>query len=192
MQHQVAAHSGDIAPLVAGDGTAAADPLASEIAHLANDSVGFDLTTAGEADLRARIISGVDEVLAALGSYGAGGPAQIGHNKPPEPVDENPPLGPEIESAAHELKDQLTSEVPDARAVGRAGAFLAWAGSVLTAAKSEGGKVFDKTKDLAREYMAKALWGVAGTLGVTFKEEITGALRHIAGSILIWLQHVSF
>ena len=44
---------------------------------------------------------------------------------------------------------------------------------------------------MAREYLAKALWGAAGTIGVMFKEEIVETLRHLARSVLNWLQHIS-
>jgi ABC-type nitrate/sulfonate/bicarbonate transport system substrate-binding protein len=114
----------------------------------------------------------------------------MGHNQPPGPIDESA-LGPDIEAAARQIKSELESDTPDASAVGRAGAFLAWAGKILQIAKQEGAKVLEKGKDLAREYMAKALWGTAGTLGATFKEELVDLLRRLAGSILNWLQHIS-
>lgn len=191
VQHLTSAHAGDLDPILADENSLAADPLASEIAQLANDSTGFDLDTAGESNLRAEMIAGLDEVLAALGSGKQEPPAQMGHNQPPGPIDDQPVLGPNIEAAAQQIKSELDSEVPDACAVGKAGAFLAWAGKILQIAQREGSKVLDKGMDLAREYMAKALWGAAGTLGVTFKEEIVGMLRQVAGSILNWLQHIS-
>ena len=44
---------------------------------------------------------------------------------------------------------------------------------------------------MARDYMAKALWGAADTAGVMFKEEIVEALHHLAATVLVWLQHVA-
>ncbi|HEX8240510.1 MAG TPA: hypothetical protein VF574_12290 [Allosphingosinicella sp.] len=190
-QHLSAVHTGKLDPILAPDDSLAADPLASEIAHLAADSADFNLDAPGEADLRAEILAGVDEVLAALEASKQDTPAGMGHNQPPGPIDEQPALGPEIETAAQQLKADLSSGKPDPREVGRAGAFLARAGKVLQTAKREGAKILDKGKDMAREYMAKALWGTAATLGVTFKEELVEIMRHLARSILNWLQHIS-
>ena len=75
---------------------------------------------------------------------------------------------------------------PDAERVGLAGSLIAWASRVVKVALHEGGKVLEKGKDLAREYAIKALWGTAGTLGVTFKEEIVTVLRGVAKAILHW------
>lgn len=191
VQHLAAAHSGDLEPILDPDDRPAADPLASEITILANDADSFDLGGAKEAELRAELIAGVDDVLAALDGGVNDTTPQIGHNQPPGPVEDQPVLAPDVEAAAREIRAQLESGEPDPRSVGRAGAFLAWAGKLLDVAKREGAKVLDKGKDMAREYMAKALWGAAGTLGVTFKEEIVDVLRHLAGSVLNWLQHIS-
>lgn len=190
VQHLATAHAGELEPILADEHSSAADPLASEIAYLA-DNAEFDLTAPGETELRAEMIAGVEGVLAALGSAKPKPPPQMGHNLPPGPIDEQPALGPEIEAAAQQIKSELESGTPDARAVGRAGAFLAWAGKILQIAKQEGAKVLEKSKDVAREYMAKALWGTAGTLGVMFKEEIVELLRHLGRSILNWLQHIT-
>lgn len=190
VQHLASAHLSDLDPILAPEESAAADPLASEIAHLANDSAGFDLDAVGAADLRAEMIAGVDDVLAALAAD-QNPVAQMGHNQPPGPIEDDG-LAPEVEAAARQIRDELKSEKPDARAVGNAGAFLAWAGRMLQIAKEEGAKVLDKGKDMAREYLAKALWGAAGTLGITFKEEIVELLRKVATGVLNWLQHITF
>lgn len=189
VQHLAAAHAGELNSILADERHPASDPLASEISYLA-DSAEFDLNAVGEIELRAEVLARVEGVVAALGSAKPEPPAQMGHNQPPGPIDEQPALGPDIEAAAQRIKSELESDTPDARVVGRAGAFLAWAGKILQIAKEEGGKVLDKSKEMAREYMAKALWGTAGTLGVTFKEEIVDMLRRLAGSILSWLQHI--
>ncbi|MGE3746735.1 MAG: hypothetical protein AB7G25_13695 [Sphingomonadaceae bacterium] len=189
VQHLAAAHAGNLGPILADERDPAADPLASEIAILAN-SAEFDLDVAGESELRTEMTGRVAGILAALGSAKPEPPPQMGHNQPPGPIDESA-LGPDIEAAARQIKSELESDTPDASAVGRAGAFLAWAGKILQIAKQEGAKVLEKGKDLAREYMAKALWGTAGTLGATFKEELVDLLRRLAGSILNWLQHIS-
>lgn len=191
IQHLAAAHAGNLEPILALDHSEAGDPLTSEILHLANDSVGFNFDVDGEADLRAEVVSGIDDLLAALEEDGQSRPAQMGHNQPPEPLDEQSALAPQIEAAAIEIKTDLATPEPDARRVGRAGAFLAWAGRLLQIAQEEGGKVLDKGKDVAREYAAKALWGAAGSIGVIFKEEIVGLIRQVAGSILQWLQHIA-
>jgi hypothetical protein len=191
VQHLTAAHAGGLEPLLADDGDPAADVLSSEIADLAETASGFDLDAPGEPELRAEIVAGVDEVLAALGEEPADVLAQIGHNHPPGPIEEPPALGEGIKTAAEQIRDELGTENVDPRKIGRAGAFLAWARKLLDGARQEGAKVLDKGKDMAREYMAKALWGTAGTLGVTFKEEIVEVLRHLAGSVLNWLQHIS-
>ncbi|WP_129793961.1 hypothetical protein [Sphingosinicella sp. CPCC 101087] len=190
-QHLSTVHSGKLDPILAPDDSPAADPLASEIAHLARDSTEFNLDAPEEADLRTDLIAGVDEVLAALNTGKQDPPAGMGHNQPPGPIDKHPGLAPEIEVAAQELKADLSLGKPDPREIGRAGAFLAWAGKILQMAKQEGAKVLDKGKDMAREYMAKALWGTTATLGVTFKEELVEMLRHLAKGILNWLQQIS-
>ena len=191
VQHLTAAHAGDIGPLLAKDGDPAADVLSSEIAYFANAASAFDLNAPNEPDLRAHIIVSVDEVLAALGEGTAGVPAQIGHNHPPGPVEDPPALGDSIKTAAEQISDAFQTGNVDPREIGKAGAFLAWTRRVLDGAKQEGAKVLDKGKDMAREYMARALWGMAGTLGLTFKVEIVETLRHLAGSVLTWLQHIS-
>ncbi len=190
VQHLAAAHAGELEPILADEHSPAADPLASEIAYLA-DNTEIDLTAPGEAELRAEMIAGVEGVLAALGTAKPASPSLMGHNLPPGPIDEHPALGPKIEAAAHLIKLQAESETPDASAIGRAGAFLAWAGRMLQIAKQEGAKVFEKGKDLAREYIAKALWGTAGTLGVMFKEELVEMIRHLSVTVLNWLQYIS-
>ncbi|MFD1035489.1 hypothetical protein ACFQ15_12560 [Sphingomonas hankookensis] len=190
IQHLSSAHTGDIGPLLADAQSPFADALSSEIASLAETAAGFDLSRPGEVDLRANIEAGVDGVLAALGEGPTGALAQIGHNQPPEPIEEPPSLGSEIKDAAEQIRDHLKSDTVDPREIGRRGALLAWARKILDAAKSEGAKVLEKGKDIAREYMAKALWGGAGTVGMIFKEEIVEALRHLAGSVLNWLQHI--
>ena len=191
VQHITAAHAGDLGPLLAENGDPAADVLSSEIADLANAATGFDLNAPNEPDLRADIVLSVDEVLAALGEGSARVPAQIGHNHPPGPVEDPPPLGANIKTAAEKIRDAFETGHVDPREIGKAGAFLAWARRMLDGAKQEGAKVLDKGKDMAREYMARALWGMMGTLGFTFKEEIVETLRHLAGSVLTWLQHIS-
>jgi hypothetical protein len=190
IQHSAAAHRGDLAPILAENDDPAADPLASEISRLADDSEAFDFDVPGEPELRADIVAAVDDVLAALGSPDKE-PPPMGHNNPPGPIEEPVPLGYQIEAAGERLKSELGSDKPDARAVGRAGAFLAWAGKLLAAAKGEGEKALEKGKDMAREHMAKALWGAASTMGITFKDEIVGMLRHLGETILTWLQHIS-
>jgi len=189
VQHLASAHAGSLDPILADENSPAADPLASEIAILA-DSVAFDLNVAGELELRTEIAARVAGVLAELGSAKPEPPPQMGHNQPPSPIDESA-LGPSIEAAAQRIKSELEADAPDASAIGRAGAFLAWAGKMLQIAKHEGAKVIEKGKDLAREYIAKALWGTAGTLGVMFKEELVDMLRHLAVTVLNWLQHIS-
>lgn len=191
IQHLASAHAGDIEPLLAGADTPFADPLSAEITELAKTAEGFDLDRTGEAELRANVEEGVDQVLAALGEEPDDSPPQMGHNQPPGPVEEPLTLGYEIRDAAEQIRDELQSDSTDPRAIGRRGALLAWAGKILEVAKKEGAKVFEKGKDMARDYMAKALWGTAGTLGVTFKEEIVEALRHLASNVLAWLQHIS-
>jgi hypothetical protein len=191
VQHLAAAHAGDLEPILDADDRPAADPLASEITILANDTGSFNLGGAEETELRAQIIASVDVVLTALDEGMEETTPQIGHNQPPGPIEDQPVLAPSVETAAREIKAQLGSGEPDPRSVGQAGAFLAWAGKLLEAAKREGAKVLDKGKDMAREYMAKALWGTTGTIGVMFKEEIVGMLRHLASGILNWLQHIS-
>lgn len=191
IQHLASAHAGDIEPLLAEADTPFADPLPAEIAELAKTAEGFDLDRPGEAELRAKVEEGVDQVLAALGEEPGDSPPQMGHNQPPGPVEEPPSLGHEIRDAAEQIRDELWSDATDPREIGRRGALLAWAGKVLDAAKKEGAKVLEKGKDMARDYMAKALWGATGTVGMTFKEEIVEALRKLAGSVLSWLQHIS-
>lgn len=43
---------------------------------------------------------------------------------------------------------------------------------------------------MAREHMAKVLWGTVGTVGLRFKEEIVEALGNLAGIVLNWLSHI--
>ena len=191
VQHLTAAHAGDVGPLLAKEGDPAADVLASEIANLANAASDFEFDAPNEPDLRAHIVVSVDEVLAALGERSAGAPAQIGHNHPPGPIEDPQALGDSIKTAAEQIKDAFETGNVDPREIGRAGAFLAWARRVLDGAKQEAAKVLDKSKDMAREYMARALWGAVGTLGLTFKDEISDTLRHLAGNVLNWLQHIS-
>lgn len=191
VQHLADAHAGDLEPIIATDDSPYADPLSSEIASLSNEGVAFDIDVPGESELRVEVLARVDEVLAALDGENQESPAQIGHNQPPGPVEDHSELGHDIKAAAQQIKDELTSNAADPRAVGRAGAFLAWAGRVLEVAKREAAKVLDKGKDMVREYLAKALWGAAGTIGVMFKEEIVELLRHLASGVLNWLQHVT-
>ena len=135
VQHLAAAHSGDLGPILEADDRPTADPLASEITLLANGADRFDLDTSEEANLRAQVIAGVDDVLAALDARREETTPQIGHNQPPGPIEDQPVLAPDIEAAAQEIREQLRSGEPDPRAVGRA-AFLAWAGKLLEFAKS--------------------------------------------------------
>lgn len=190
VQHQAAAHSGDLAPILADEFSQAADPLASEILHIAESGPGFDPSATGQDELVSQIFTDVDKILAALTPASDPGPAPIGHNQPPGPIDDEPTLAQQIEAAANQIKDELNSKIPDARKVGRAGAVLAWAGRILILARKEGAKVWDKAKDVARENMAKALWGAGGTLTVTFKDELVEWLRHAGSSILTWLQNI--
>jgi hypothetical protein len=190
VQHLASAHAGDLDPILADETSPSADPLASEIAILAN-SEQFNLDAVGEPELRADMIAGIETVLTALGSAQPDPPPEMGHNNPPSPMDEQPVLGPDIEDAVQQIKLQLEAETPDASVIGRAGAFVAWAGKILEIARQEGAKVLDKGRDLAREYVVKALWGTAGTFGVIFKEEIVQLLRDLARSVLYWLQNIS-
>lgn len=191
VQHLAAVHAGDLEPILDADDRPTADPLASEISLLTKGAARFELGGAEEAHLRAKLIAETDDVLAVLNRGMEESAPQIGHNKPPGPVEDEAILALDIEAAAREVRKNLGSGEPDPRAVGRAGAFLAWAGKLLEISKQEGAKVLDKGKDMAREYMAKALWGTAGTIGVMFKEEIVEMLRHLATGILNWLQHIS-
>ena len=191
VQHLGEVHAGNLDPVLAPDDSQAADPLTSEISHVTSNSVGSNFGVDGEADFRTEIISGVDEVLATLESDKPESPPQIGHNQPPETLDGQPPLAPQIVEASSQIKSELKNSHPNVRRVGSAGAFLAWAGRLLQVAKEEGANFLDKGKDLAREHAVKTLWGAVGTTGVVFKEEIVGLLRRVATSILQWLQHVS-
>ena len=191
VQHLEEAHAGHLEPILAPDESQSADPLTSEIKRLANDSVGFNMEVEGEDDLRAEIVSVAGELLAALEVEGPDSPLQIGHNQPPEAIDDQQGLAPQIAEAASQTVSELTAEHPDVRRVGNSGAFLAWAGLLLQIAQEEGAKVVDKGKDLAREYAVRALWGTVGSTGLIFKEEIVELLRQVAKNILLWLQHIS-
>ena len=176
VQHLEKAHAGNLDPILAPDESQAADPLTSEIDRLTSNSVGSNFDVDGEDDLRTEIISGVDEVLAALETDEPDLPPRIGHNQPPEAVDEQPPLAPQIVEASSQIKSELGTSHPDIRRVGSAGAFLAWAGRLLQIAKEEGAKFLDKGKDLTREYAVRALWGAVVSTG----RSIQGGDRGIA------------
>ncbi len=191
VQHLAEVHAGKPDPLVADESDPAADPLASQIKQLSDDSKGFDLAAVDEAKLRQEILDRVDEMLAALGSAHKDAPAQMGHNQPPESLDDPPGLAPDIEAAAIDVKTELETDAPDPRRVGEAGGFLAWAGKLVTAAKVEGSKIYEKGKDLAREYIAKALLGTGASIIYSYKVEIGEMIRAIASSILNWLQHIA-
>ena len=191
VQHLAKVHAGNLEPLLAPETDKEADPLTSEISRLANDSVDFNLDASGGDDLREDIISAAHELLAALETDDPDAPPHIGHNQPPEEIDDHQELAPEIEEATSQILSELSSPQPDARRVGNAGAFLAWAGRLLQLAREEGARVLDKGKDLAREYAVKVL-GRSVTAAVLFyKEEIIELLRKVASAILQWLQHIS-
>ena len=187
VQHQAEAHSGNLDPILASDDSRAADPLTSEINHLANDSVGFNFGVDGEEELRSAIVSGADELLATLETDEPDPTPQMGHNQPPEEIDDQRALAQQIEEAASQIKTELEASHPDARRVGHSGAFLGWTGHLLKVAKEESAKILDKGKDLTREYAVIALWGA----GIMFKEELVVLLRQVASSILQWLQHIA-
>ena len=191
VQHLEEAHSGNLDPILAPDDSQAGDPLTSEINRVTNSGVGSNFNVDGEDELRTEIISGVDEVLAALETGKPGPPPQIGHNRPPEALDEQQQLASQIVEASSQIKSELETSHTDVRRVGSAGAFLAWAGRLLKMAKEEGANFLDKGKDLAREYTVRALWGTVVSTSVVFKEEIGELLRRVATSVLQWLQHVS-
>lgn len=189
IQHHAAAHAGNLDPLLAEDDSLAADPLASEILNVAEGSADFDLNAVGQDALLSVISEDVEKIRAALHAADPG-PAPMGHNQPPGPIDDEPTLAQQIDAAAVEIQHELSSQAPDAQKIGRAGALLAWAGRILVMARKEGAKVWDKAKDIAREHMVKALWG-GGGLATIFKEELVEWLRHVGGSILRWLQHIA-
>ena len=191
VQHLAVAHAGHLDPILAADDSQSADPLTSEVNRLANDSVEFNLEVEGEDDLRAEVVSAADELLAALEVDEPDPPPQIGHNQPPEEIDDQQGLAPQIAEAASQTVSELKAAHPDVRRVGNAGAFLAWAGRLIEIAKEEGAKVLDKGRDLAREYAVRALWGTLGSTGLIFKEEIVELLRQVARNILHWLQHIA-
>ena len=188
VQHLSESHAGNLDPILAPDDSPAADPLISEIHRIANDGGKVNFDVDGEDDLRAEIILGVDEVLAALKTNESVPPPPIGHNRPPESVERQEPLAPQVVEASTQIKSELEASHPDVRRIGNAGGFLAWAGRLLQMAKEEGAKVFDKGKELTREYAVMAIWGTALSTGVF--EELVELLRRVASSILHWLQHI--
>ena len=191
VEHLEEAHDGNLHSILGPEKSQADDPLTSEINRLVNESVDFNFNADGEGDLRAEIIVAADELLTALETDEPDHPPKIGHNQPPEPIDEHQPLAPQIIEAAFQIKSELEASLPDARRVGYAGTSLARASHLLQIAKEEGAKVLDKGKDLAREYAVRALWGTVGSGLLIFKEEIVELLRRLASSVLQWLQNIS-
>lgn len=186
IHHLTEAHAGNLGLILAPDDSWAADPLASEIYRLVNRGDEVDFEADGEDKIRTEIISGVNEVLAALETDKTDHPPRIGHNQPPGAIDDQRPLVPQIVEASSQIKSELEASRPDFRRVGDAGRFLAWAGRLLQIAKEEGAQVLDKGRDLAREYAVKALGG----MGLIFMDELGVLLRQVASSILEWLQLV--
>ena len=186
VQHLTDAHAGNLNPILASDDSWAADPLASEIHRLVNSDGVIDLDADGESKIRTEIISGVDEVLTALQANNPDDSPRIGHNQPPEAIDDQQPLAPKIVDASSGIKSELESSRPDFRRVGSAGRFLAWASRLLQIAKEEGAQVLDKGRDLSREYALRTLGG----MGLVFMDELGVLLKQVAGSILEWLQLV--
>lgn len=191
VQHLSTAHQGDLDPVLASEKDPASDPLASEISRIGSDAINFDLTASGEPDLRSEILAGVADLLAGLNLGGPHSPAQIGHNRPPGPVEDPESLVEEIETAATKIKDELETDAPDVQQVAESGSFLAWAGRLLQVVKAELGQVVNKGKDIAREYAVKAVVGTVGTSAVVYQGEIIEGLRRVSAAILQWLQQIS-
>lgn len=193
VENQEAIHDGDLSALLNDDEVddGQESELEKALTDLSDENLERDFSKPGEEALRADVLAQIDSLLGALDESRPPEPAQIGHNLPPEPLEEDAGVAGAIEDAASDIRDQLGNAEPDATEVAKAGAKLAWAARLLDMAKAEGAKVIEKGKDLAREYAAKALWGGAGTVGVVFKEEIVAFLHRAAEAILRWLQHVS-
>ncbi|WP_299555734.1 hypothetical protein [uncultured Tateyamaria sp.] len=191
VQHLSAAHRGDLDPVLAPEGNPASDPLASEITRIGSEAEGFDLTSDRAADLRAEILAGVADLLAGFDLDGQRAPAQIGHNRPPGPVEDPEDVLTEVEAAARTIKEELETDEPDVRQVAESGSFLAWMGRMLFVMKKEVGHIVDKGKDIAREHAVKAIVGTAGTTAVVNTGEIIDMLRRVGVAILQWLQQIS-
>jgi hypothetical protein len=186
-----AVHAGDLSGLLDNDPDDNPDGLEQALTELSQEGLGRDYERPGEEELRAQVVAEVDALLGSLDQCRPPEPGQIGHNLPPEAIDAEVGLAPAVEEATSQILGELAQRDPDATTVGTAGAKLAWAARLLESARTEGAKLIEKGKDLAREYAIKALWGTAGTIGVVFKEEIVALLRSVAEAVLRWLQHVT-
>lgn len=186
------AHVGDLTGLIEEPAPSPEDedPLAVSLAELTETDQPRRFGTPEELALREEVLDRINSLLPALRDAPppSGG---IGHNKPPEAIEDSVGLASPIATAAEHIRRELTTPEPDAREVGRAAGRLAWAARALAAARTEGAKILEKGKDLAREWAAKALWGTVLGGGALFKEEIIELVRGVARTVLHWLQSVT-
>lgn len=185
VRHLEDVHAGDIGPLVNDAAEASKeDDVARQLAALLESSATFDFSRDGDAELRGEVRAKAEALLAALGGGASHG--QLGHNNPPEPIDED--LLPQAKDAAELILDQSVQENPDAKKTAEAAGFLAWAAKALRALRTEGEKLLEKAKDIGREHAAKAIGGVVGGALVGLKDQLATMMAGLAHSVLKWLQ----
>jgi hypothetical protein len=168
-------HAGDVSPLLGEGGRD--DDLEARFGTLAKASE-FDFGRPDDPPLRAKVREDANALIAALEPHFES-ESNIGHNHPPEPIDDTD-LSPQIFDAAKLIRDQAETQEPDGGQIAKAGGFLAWASKALKTAKAEGKALVEKGKDKAREL------AVAGAL--LLFDKIFDLLIHLVKAVWKWLQ----
>lgn len=179
-------HAGDLSPLL-GEAPEAEDDVQIRLAGLAEPGATFDFSRPGDAKLRAEVRAKAEALLSALEPNPVP-PGQIGHNRPPEPIDDDDDLPETLVGAAQYIREQTTSEAPDGVRLAKTGGILAWAARLLEGVRAEGRKFVEKGKDLLREHAAKAIGGLIGGALVTAREQIIALLQSLVQVLLKWLE----
>lgn len=167
-------HAGDVGPLLA-DGEE--DDLEARLRELAEGPARFEFDHPDEPALRADAQLRADALIEALDPNPVP-PGQIGHNRPPGPIDDDD-LQSRVLEAAKLIRDQTDQTQPDGRRIAEAAGFLAWASKVLKTAKSEGKALVEKGKEKARELV------IAG--GVILFDKICDLVVALVHAVWKWL-----
>lgn len=182
VQHQGAAHDGDIRAILEDSGDAPDDALIdAAIARPGDHRFGSAEELAQRQEILARIAALEAEVARLRPAEGRD------HNNPPEllPAEDVAEIV-KLEQSAADLKQELAKETPDTVVVGRSTRLFRQFVSAWRHAQAEAGKLGAKIADKARERAAEL---VIGTLigGAAWLGPIVHAVEAIAQAVVKWL-----
>lgn len=174
-----AAHAGDLDAVIAPTAPQAEAQVERDFEYLAatvaEDAIGSDR----EMEERRRVLERLDVLEREISSLQVGA-APIGHNNPPEPIEQvRSDADAEITEAAGRISAELREPRPDVRSVARAATRLQ---RIRTEAREMAAKVVEK----GREKVAETVTGIVVAGAVLLGRTVLDALGFVLDHLHAW------